>query len=69
MSGERGLKKQTDSPLLVGSAVALEAPRKELVNAPLSTVPAPSTIEGKGKCTQMGVQPSLLMHVNYAKMS
>ena len=55
---------QVDPPLMVGSVV-LEPPRKQLVNAPLSSEPSPSTIENKVASLQVSVHPSFLMHLNY----
>ena len=52
---------QIDPPLSVGSMV-LEAPRKELVNAPLSTLAPPSRIENKVASLQVSVHPTCLMH-------
>ena len=50
-----------DSPFMVGSVV-LETPRKQLVNAPLSSEPSPSRIENKVASLQMSVKPTCLMH-------
>ena len=57
-----------DSPFMVGSVV-LETPRKQLVNAPLSSVPSPSRIEDKVASLQVSVHPSFFMHLNYANVS
>ena len=53
---------------MVGSVV-LEVASKELVNAPLSSVPSPSRIENKVASLQVSVHPSFLMHLNYANVS
>ena len=50
---------QDDSPFMVGSVV-LETPRKQLVNAPLSSKPPPSRIENKVASLQVSVHPSFL---------
>ena len=64
----RSVAAEHDPPFLVGSVV-LEAPRKQLVNAPLSSEPPPSRIENKVASLQMSVHPSFFMHLDYANVS